>query len=114
MNKGTRAMSRVKIEVCVPHDHLPAILAALDAAGAGCVGRYDRVTSFWHTAGTWRPLPGAEPYGGSVGELMHGTETRVESECETSAAPLVLSALRAAHPYEEPIIRFIPLHQPEP
>lgn len=109
----SRQTSRVKIEICVPDDHVPAILAALDTAGAGRVGRYDRVTSFWQTAGTWRPLVGAEPYNGSVGELMHGTETRVESECEASAAPLVLSALRAAHPYEEPIIRFIPLYEPE-
>lgn len=92
---------------------MPAILEALEAAGAGRVGHYDRVTSFWQTAGTWRPMPGAEPYDGSVGKLMQGTETRVESECDTSAAPLVLSALRAAHPYEEPIIRFIPLHQPD-
>lgn len=46
----------------VPSDgHVPAILEALDAAGAGRVGRYDRVTSFWQTAGTWRPMPGAEP-----------------------------------------------------
>jgi len=27
--------------------------------------------------------------------------------------PVVLKALRAAHPYEEPIIRFIPLYEPE-
>jgi hypothetical protein len=106
-------MSRLKVEVCVPDNHVPAILEALNAAGAGQVGRYDRVTSFWQTAGTWRPLPGADPYNGSVGMLMQGTETRVESECDTTAAPLVLSALRAAHPYEEPIIRFIPLYQPE-
>ncbi|MFG1626600.1 hypothetical protein [Kribbella sp. NPDC049227] len=105
-------MSRVKIEVCVPDDHVSAILAALESAGAGRVGRYDQVTSFWQIGGTWKPMPGAEPFAGEIGKLMHGTETRVESECETSAAPLVLKALKAAHPYEEPIIRFIPLHQP--
>jgi hypothetical protein len=91
---------------------VPAILAALEAVGAGRVGRYDQVTSFWQTGGTWRPMPGAEPFDGEIGTLMQGTETRVESECEMSAASPVLKALRAAHPYEEPIIRFIPLYHP--
>ncbi|ADB31249.1 conserved hypothetical protein [Kribbella flavida DSM 17836] len=105
-------MARVKVEICVPDNHVAAILTALESAGAGQIGRYDRVTSFWQTGGTWRPMPGAEPFDGEIGTLMQGTEMRVESECEMSAVPQVLKAVRAAHPYEEPIIRFIPLYQP--
>jgi hypothetical protein len=106
-------VSKLKVEICVPDDHVPAILAALEAVGAGRVGRYDQVTSFWQIGGTWKPMPGANPYDGEIGTLMTGTETRVESECDRATAPAVLKALREAHPYEEPIIRFVPLYQPD-
>ena len=39
---------------------------------------------------------------GSVGSVQEVTEDRVEMMLEESAAPAVLAALRAAHPYEEP------------
>jgi hypothetical protein len=105
-------MSRVKVEICVPDGHVPAIMAALETTGAGRVGLYDQVTSFWQVGGTWKPMPGAKPFDGEIGKLMQGSETRVESECDLSAVPAVLKALRAAHPYEEPNIRFIPLYEP--
>ncbi|MFC7220018.1 hypothetical protein ACFQLX_17880 [Streptomyces polyrhachis] len=105
-------MPRLKIEISVPASHVDAVLDALHAAGAGRVGDYARCSSVWRVAGTWQPLPGARPYDGEVGAVQHGEECRVESVCEAEQARAVLEAVRAAHPYEEAVIHFLPLYEP--
>ena len=103
-------VQRLKVEVLVPDDHVEAILAALHASGAGTVGAYDHCVSLWQVDGRWRPLPGASPYRGEIGEILHGSETKVESVCDVSQARQVVDAVRAVHPYEEPVIRLLPLY----
>ncbi|WP_371516778.1 hypothetical protein [Kitasatospora sp. NBC_01300] len=47
-----------------------------------------------------------------MGEVQQGEESRVESVCDAEQAAAVLRAVRAAHPYEEPVIHFLPLYEP--
>ncbi|MFF3003948.1 hypothetical protein ACFVTF_14195 [Kitasatospora sp. NPDC057940] len=105
-------MARLKIEISVPESHVEKVIDALQAAGAGRVGDYARCASTWRVTGTWRPLPGSRPYDGEVGEVQQGEESRVESVCDAEQAAAVLRAVRAAHPYEEPVIHFLPLYEP--
>jgi hypothetical protein len=105
-------MARLKIEIAVPAQHAEAVVDALAAAGAGRVGNYDRVASMWPISGTWRPLPGADPYDGEIGVIARGTEMRVESVCDEADRDAVLAAVRAVHPYEEPVVNFIQLYEP--
>ena len=107
-------MPRLKIEILVPDDHVEAVLAALHASGAGRIGAYDHCVSLSRVEGRWRPLPGATPYHGEIGEITHGSETKVESVCDDGQADVVVNAVRAAHPYEEPVIRLLPLYEPGP
>ncbi|WP_372668809.1 hypothetical protein [Amycolatopsis kentuckyensis] len=105
-------MPRLKIEVTVPESHVAAVIDALHEAGAGRVGQYARCSSVWHVTGSWLPLPGSQPYDGQVGVVQHADECRIESVCETDQARAVQQAVRGAHPYEEPVIRFLPLYEP--
>ncbi|WP_370972445.1 hypothetical protein [Amycolatopsis sp. cg9] len=105
-------MPRLKIEVTVPESHVAAVIDALHEAGAGRVGQYARCSSGWQVTGTWLPLPGSQPYDGQVGVVQHAEECRIESVCDVDQARAVQQAVRAAHPYEEPVIRFLPLHEP--
>ncbi|MEU4482349.1 hypothetical protein AB0F68_30430 [Micromonospora sp. NPDC023966] len=105
-------MQRLKVEVLVPNEHVEAILVALHASGAGRIGAYDHCVSLWRVGGRWRPLLGASPHSGQVGEVMSGSETKVESVCDVSQARKLIDAIRAAHPYEEPVIHLLPLHEP--
>ena len=91
-----------KLVVYVPRDHAEAVLDALAEAGAGRLGDYDRCA--WQTEGegTFRPLPGAHPTLGRVGEVEHVTEARIEMVVPRRLQVPVVAALRAAHPYEEP------------
>jgi hypothetical protein len=93
--------------VYVPRASTEALLAALFAAGAGAIGDYRECA--WVTAGIgrFRPLPGANPTRGEVGELVKVAEDRCEMVVPTGRRDAVIAALRAAHPYEEPAFHLI-------
>lgn len=91
-----------KLVVYVPVADTGRLLDALAAAGAGRIGDYDRCA--WSTTGTgtFRPLPGADPTVGSVGEVSEVVESRLEVVLPRARRSRVLRAMLDAHPYEEP------------
>lgn len=78
------------------------ILDALFAAGAGRIGDYDECAFVAPGRGQFRPLEGAEPAVGGVGQREYVAENRVELTFPRTIRPEVIAALLAAHPYEEP------------
>ncbi len=101
--------TRVKLEIFIPDTHVNALRAALAEAGAGMIGNYDHCCSIMPVKEYWRPLDGANPYDGTVGEISEGHEFKVEVNCPKAILPVVIKAIRAVHPYEEPLINIIPL-----
>lgn len=101
--------TRVKLEIYVPEEAVPPIREALNQLGACHIGSYDLCSSMVQVTGTWRPLPGAQPYNGEVGALCHGTECKLEAVCPRELAAEALAAARRLHPYEEPVIHVLPL-----
>jgi len=96
-----------------PLDATEAVLAAVFAAGAGVVGDYTECA--WVVAGTgrFRPARGTTPTIGSVGDLEHVPEHRVEVTFPSALRREVVAALRAAHPYEEPAFHVIETADPD-
>lgn len=92
----------LKLTVYIPDSHLEVVKAALFAAGAGRVGDYDCCA--WQVLGDgqFRPLAGANPHIGQVGELEHVPEWRVELVLPAARAKDVVMALKYTHPYEVP------------
>ncbi|MCL2526148.1 MAG: cytochrome C biogenesis protein [Coriobacteriia bacterium] len=99
----------LKLEIYIPVTHFAELQEALRIVGAGVVGNYDSVLSYHPVKGTWRPLAGADPYDGTIGELQEGDEYKVEVRCEAENLTQTLAAIREVHPYEEPLINVIPL-----
>jgi hypothetical protein len=99
-----------KIVVFVPPEALYQVSAALWEAGAGQIGDYDRASFRTQGTGTFRPLPGANPYSGEVGKLEEADEWRLEVIVPEAAYRNVVSAMIAAHPYEEVAYDVYPLH----
>jgi dinuclear metal center YbgI/SA1388 family protein len=91
-----------KIVTFVPHAEAGAVVDALAAAGAGRIGEYSRCA--WTTSGTGTFLPGrgADPVVGRPDRVEEVPETRLEMVLPRHRRELVVAALRAAHPYEEP------------
>ncbi|PKO07139.1 MAG: cytochrome C biogenesis protein [Chloroflexi bacterium HGW-Chloroflexi-3] len=107
MNLNT--VTDFKIEVYLPAEYLESIRLALTAAQAGFVGNYDNVFATTQVTGHWRPLPGSDPYQGNIGEMETAPEIKLEVNCKKEHVSTTLQAIRAAHPYEEPLIRVIPI-----
>jgi len=101
--------TRVKLEIFIPETHVDGLREALAKAGAGVIGNYDHCCSIMPVKGYWRPLAGADPYNGTVGEISEGHEYKVEVNCPREILPQVIKSIRAVHPYEEPLINIIPL-----
>ena len=102
-------MKTVKLEIFIPSTHFAALQDALRAVGAGVVGNYDSVLSYSTVRGTWRPLAGSNPYDGEIGVLCEGEEYKVETRCDAEKLTETISAIKAVHPYDEPMIYAIPL-----
>ncbi|MAT41620.1 MAG: cytochrome C biogenesis protein [Anaerolineaceae bacterium] len=98
-----------KIEVYLPEEALEAIQTALNKAGAGFVGNYDHVFAITQVTGNWRPLAGSSPYQGTLGKMESAPELKMEIDCRSEFVSQAILAIRTNHPYEEPLIRVIPI-----
>lgn len=91
-----------KLVFFVPESHLEAVKAAVFRTGAGRIGQYEECCWQISGQGQFRPLSGATPFIGAQGQLETLLEYRVEMVCNDELILSAVSALRAAHPYEEP------------
>jgi dinuclear metal center YbgI/SA1388 family protein len=91
-----------KLVAFIPRADAEALVDALAAAGAGRLGDYDRCAWTTDGTGTFRPLAGADPTIGTVGEIEQVAEARIEMIVPARLRGEVVAALRAVHPYEEP------------
>lgn len=101
--------SLVKLIVTVPASHADIVREAMGKAGAGKIGNYEFCSFSSKGIGRFRPLDGAHPAIGTVGALEQVEEERIEVTCSRDLLEAVVAAIRAAHPYEEPVIDIYPL-----
>ncbi|MBT4121259.1 MAG: hypothetical protein HOA57_03705 [Candidatus Magasanikbacteria bacterium] len=99
----------VKIKVTVPKENADEIRQVLGEAGAGKVGNYEFCSYSYPVIGRFRPLAGANPAIGKVGELEEIDEECIECICSVDILESVITKLKQAHPYEEPVIDIISL-----
>jgi dinuclear metal center YbgI/SA1388 family protein len=98
--------------IYVPRANAEAVQAAVFDAGAGQIGDYSHCS--WSVSGIGQFLPheGATPAVGSIGNVERVDEDRFEVVAPARLRADVLSAMRAAHPYEEPafdVFAMVPL-----
>ncbi len=101
-------MSRLDVLVFyIPPANREDVLTALFAAGAGRIGNYDSCAYVTPGTGQFRPLPGANPAIGAVGDVEYVEEDRVEITFPADLREQVVEALRVWHPYEEPAFHVV-------
>ena len=91
-----------KISFYVPETHVDVVKTAMFAAGAGKIGNYDSCAWQCKGEGQYRPLEGSDPYLGQKGKVEQVDEFKVEMVCAAEKIREVVSAMKAAHPYETP------------
>ncbi|MCE8015958.1 NGG1p interacting factor NIF3 [Halomonas sp. MCCC 1A17488] len=91
-----------KLAFYVPLEDAETVKEAVFASGAGRIGDYEACCFETRGTGQFRPLAGADPHIGRVGDLAKVEEVKVELVCEDHLIRAAVDALRRAHPYEEP------------
>jgi hypothetical protein len=85
------------------------VLKALAAAGAGVIGHYTCCSFSVAGRGRFKPDSEANPAVGGRQRINVEPEIRIETFCARDRVRSVVAALRAAHPYEEPVIYILPM-----
>ncbi|TSC57679.1 MAG: hypothetical protein Greene041619_1014 [Candidatus Peregrinibacteria bacterium Greene0416_19] len=95
--------------VYTPVTHADVVRKALADAGAGKIGRYDSCSFSVRGTGRFRPLEGANPAIGSVGNTEEVEEERIEVIVPSDKQSLrtILQAVKKVHPYQEPAIHLL-------
>jgi hypothetical protein len=91
-----------KLAFFVPLEDAEGVKEAVFVTGAGRIGDYEACCFETRGTGQFRPLDGASPHIGQVGDLEKVEEVKVEMVCRDDLIHDAIEALRAAHPYEEP------------
>lgn len=91
-----------KLIFFVPESHLESVKEAIFAVGGGQIGHYSHCA--WQTLGQgqFKPLPGSNPYSGTIDTLKIVPEWRVELVVAKPLIEEAVKAMKKAHPYEVP------------
>ncbi len=98
-----------KLVTFAPRDQVDRVSEAMFAAGAGVIGNYTHCSFRSAGTGTFFGQSGTNPAVGQSGRLETADEIRIETVVPLARVSDVVSALRAAHPYEEPAFDLVQL-----
>ena len=96
-----------KIETYLPLEALDNIRDGLYKLGLGKVGNYEDCMSWYEINSSWKPVDGANPYLGNVGEIEFAPEYTLEFRCEEDMIEKAVKTIKDNHPYEEVCINVI-------
>lgn len=97
----TKKESLVKLCVYVPEDHLEIIRETIIANNHYNIGNYTGCTFSGKGEGTFKPLEGADPYIGELGNLEKVKEVKLETIVRQNQLGQLLEQIQEVHPYEE-------------
>jgi dinuclear metal center YbgI/SA1388 family protein len=92
-----------KLVAFVPVQSSQSVRDALAQAGAGVIGNYEQCAVRGDVTGTFRARAGAKPAIGTTSGMQEIREERIEMVSSAERLPWAIAALRAVHPYEEPV-----------
>ncbi len=99
-----------KLVTFCPPSHMEVVRDAIFKAGAGHIGNYDSCSYSSSGMGTFKGLPGSDPFVGEAGKLHSEHELRFETIFPIFLEKDIIDALCKAHPYEEVAYDIIPLN----
>jgi len=72
----------VKFEIFVPQEYTLKIRDEIAKIGVGRIGNYDHCVAIYPVQGYDRPLEGANPFEGKVGEISEGGRIQDRSQLQ--------------------------------
>lgn len=110
----THAGGQVKLTTFVPPEAAAAVRDAVASAGGGRIGDYDVCSFRTSGVGSFLPSADADPAVGVLGEINEVGEERLEMVVPRELTASAVSAVAAAHPYEEPAVDLVALESGDP
>ena len=104
-------MEYYKLEIFIPESHFAELRKVLQKVDAGHIGNYDCCLSYSRVVSTWRPLAGTDPFIGTENEISEEEELKLEVTVTGERLNETIGAIKAVHPYEEPVINVIKLYR---
>lgn len=111
---ATHAGGSSKIVTFVPAESAHQLLEAMARTGAGAIGQYDVCSFRSPGTGTFRPSGSTKPTKGKRKTVSEVEEERLEMIAPREKVPVIVAAVREAHPYEEPSIDVVALEGTSP
>ncbi len=99
-----------KLVVFAPATHAEAIREAIFSNGGGTIGDYSHCSFNADGTGTFKGNENAKPFTGEANKLNKEPEVRIETIFEAHNQNRIVSAMIAAHPYEEAAYDIYPLN----
>ena len=93
--------SYYKLVVYVPVESVDAVRQAFMKEDAGHIGNYSGCSFGAQGIGSFKPLPGTNPYIGEENKMTHANEVRLETIVKQERLDATIEAMLKAHPYEE-------------
>ena len=90
-----------KLSFFVPKEQKEEVKEALFSIGVGAYENYDKCSWEVEGIGQFRPLQGANPFLGNIGEVEKVAEYKVEMICKDALIHKAVTTLKETHPYEE-------------
>lgn len=90
-----------KVSVFVPQTHLQEVQKAMFSAGAGNIGNYSECSFYSTGMGTFKGNDKSNAFVGEVGKQHQEPEFKLEVLVDDAQLNQVITAMIAAHPYEE-------------
>jgi len=103
-----------KLFTFVPDRYLERVRSAVFAVGGGHIGNYSECGFTSQGTGSFLPEAGAKPFTGVIGQRREEQEVKLEMIFPAHLEAMLVKALRAAHPYEEPAFDIINLSNAHP
>lgn len=101
------------LSVTVPVEYADRLRKAVFEAGAGLIGTYDNCATLHPVNGSFRALPGSDPFVKGEG-LQSVEELELEFMVDGSRLNAVLNAIESAHPYQTPALYHFPVGNRNP
>ena len=90
-----------KVSVFVPQTHLQVVQEAMFSSGAGNIGNYSECSFYSTGLGTFKGNEKSNAFVGEVGKQHQEPEYKLEVLVDDAQLNQVVTAMIAAHPYEE-------------
>ncbi|WP_158212426.1 Nif3-like dinuclear metal center hexameric protein [Natranaerobius trueperi] len=101
-----------KIVVYVPKEYLESLKEIIFSSGGGRIGEYSDCSFSTLGNGTFKPLPGTNPFIGEIEKRDNLDEYRLETIVNSENLDKVIENILKEHPYEEPAYDVYQLEQP--